>query len=49
MRGDRPRPDAFAAHRASAHFGTWLSGQVLPALAERTRLDLVPMTRQPEW
>jgi quinol monooxygenase YgiN len=35
--------DAFAAHRGSEHFGTWLSGQVLPALAERTRLDLVPI------
>jgi quinol monooxygenase YgiN len=34
---------AFAAHRGSEHFGTWLSGQVLPALAERTRLDLVPI------
>ena len=35
--------DAFEAHRASEHFGTWLSGQVLPSLAERTRLDLVPI------
>ena len=35
--------DAFEAHRSSQHFGTWLSGQVLPALAERTRLDLVPI------
>lgn len=35
--------DAFEAHRTSEHFGTWLSGQVLPALAERTRLDLVPI------
>jgi quinol monooxygenase YgiN len=35
--------DAFEAHRASGHFGTWLSGQVLPALAERTRFDLVPL------
>jgi quinol monooxygenase YgiN len=33
---------AFDAHRASPHFTTWLSGQVLTALAERTRLDLVP-------
>ena len=33
---------AFDAHRASPHFTTWLSGQVLPALAERARLDLVP-------
>jgi quinol monooxygenase YgiN len=37
--------DAFEAHRESAHFGTWLSGQVLPALAERTRFDLVPLAR----
>jgi quinol monooxygenase YgiN len=36
--------DAFEAHRASGHFTTWLSGQVLPALAERTRFDLVPLT-----
>ena len=35
--------DAFEAHRASGHFGSWLSGQVLPALAERTRFDLVPI------
>ena len=35
--------DAFEAHRDSEHFGTWLSGQALPALAERTRLDLVPI------
>ena len=34
---------AFDAHRASSHFTTWLSGQVLPSLAERTRLDLVPL------
>lgn len=34
---------AFDAHRASPHFGTWLAGQVLPALADRTRLDLVPL------
>ncbi len=34
---------AFDAHRASPHFTTWLSGQVLPSLAERTRLDLVPL------
>ena len=34
---------AFGAHRASPHFTTWLSGQVLPSLAERTRLDLVPL------
>jgi quinol monooxygenase YgiN len=36
--------DAFEAHRASEHFTTWLGGQVLPALAERTRFDLVPLT-----
>jgi quinol monooxygenase YgiN len=35
--------EAFEAHRASEHFATWLSGQVLPALAERTRLDLAPL------
>ena len=34
---------AFDAHRASPHFTAWLSGQVLPSLAERTRLDLVPL------
>ncbi len=34
---------AFGAHRASPHFGTWLTGQVLPFLAERTRFDLVPI------
>ena len=34
---------AFDAHRASPHFTTWLSGQVLPSLDERTRLDLVPI------
>lgn len=34
---------AFDAHRASGHFGTWLAGQVLPALADRVRLDLVPL------
>jgi hypothetical protein len=28
---------------ASAHFTTWLKGEVLPRLAERTRLDLVPL------
>jgi quinol monooxygenase YgiN len=28
---------AFDAHRNSPHFGAWLSGQVLPNLAERTR------------
>ncbi len=34
---------AFDAHRASPHFTTWLSGQVLSSLDERTRLDLVPL------
>jgi quinol monooxygenase YgiN len=34
---------AFDAHRATAHFGTWLAGQVLPALDNRIRLDLVPI------
>jgi quinol monooxygenase YgiN len=34
---------AFEAHRASQHFGTWLSGQVLPSLEDRIRLDLVPV------
>ena len=34
---------AFDAHRATAHFDTWLIAQVLPALDERTRLDLVPV------
>ena len=36
---------AFDAHRASPHFGTWLAAQVLPALADRIRLDLVPLGR----
>jgi quinol monooxygenase YgiN len=36
---------AFEAHKASGHFATWLAGQVLPALADRVRLDLVPMDR----
>src|ERR1700749_1127853 len=35
--------DAFDAHRATPHFATWLAGQVLPALADRIRLDLVPL------
>jgi quinol monooxygenase YgiN len=35
--------DAFEAHRASPHFATWLAGTVLPALADRVRLDLTPM------
>jgi len=34
---------AFAAHLASPHFSTWLKGQVLPSLADRIRLDLVPL------
>ncbi len=34
---------AFEAHRASPHFSTWLSGQVLPSLEDRIRLDLVPL------
>ena len=34
---------AFDAHRATAHFGAYLAGQVLPALADRVRLDLVPL------
>ena len=38
--------DAFDAHRASPHFGSWLAGTVLPALAGRVRLDLVPMEQQ---
>ncbi|HEY8046130.1 MAG TPA: putative quinol monooxygenase [Streptosporangiaceae bacterium] len=33
----------FRAHLATGHFATWLRGQVLPFLAERTRLDLVPL------
>ena len=35
--------DAFEAHRATAHFATWLAGVVLPALQDRVRLDLVPL------
>ena len=34
---------AFDAHRATPHFATWLAGQVLPALDNRIRLDLVPL------
>ncbi len=34
---------AFGEHRASPHFSTWLSGQVLPSLEDRIRLDLVPL------
>jgi quinol monooxygenase YgiN len=33
---------AFDAHRATPHFSAWLAGQVLPALDDRVRLDLVP-------
>ena len=36
-------PDAFDAHRATPHFGTWLAGVVLPALDDRIRLDLVAL------
>jgi quinol monooxygenase YgiN len=35
--------DAFDAHRATPHFGTWLAGVVLPALDDRIRLDLVTL------
>lgn len=38
---------AFDAHRATAHFSTWLAGQVLPALGDRTRLELVPLGQWP--
>jgi quinol monooxygenase YgiN len=34
---------AFEEHKASAHFATWLAGRVLPSLASRVRLDLVPL------
>jgi quinol monooxygenase YgiN len=34
---------AFQAHLATDHFATWLKGQVLPFLDERTRLDLTPV------
>src|SRR5215469_11437588 len=34
---------AFEAHKASEHFATWLAGRVLPSLADRIRLDLVPL------
>ena len=34
---------AFQAHLATEHFTTWLRGEVLPRLAERTRFDLVPL------
>jgi quinol monooxygenase YgiN len=35
--------DAFADHLSTDHFATWLRGEVLPNLAERTRYDLVPL------
>jgi quinol monooxygenase YgiN len=35
--------EAFDAHRATPHFGTWLAGVALPALADRIRLDLVAL------
>lgn len=35
--------DAFAEHLSTEHFTTWLRGEVLPNLAERTRYDLVPL------
>jgi len=34
---------AFEEHKGSEHFATWLAGQVLPRLADRIRLDLVPL------
>jgi quinol monooxygenase YgiN len=34
---------AFQAHLATGHVATWLKGQVLPFLDERTRLDLAPL------
>jgi quinol monooxygenase YgiN len=36
---------AFDAHRATEHFGAYLAGVVLPALADRVRLDLVPLAQ----
>jgi quinol monooxygenase YgiN len=35
--------EAFDAHLASEHFERLLRGTVLPRLAERVRLDLVPL------
>ncbi|KAA9158719.1 antibiotic biosynthesis monooxygenase [Amycolatopsis acidicola] len=35
---------AFDAHLASDHFGQWLRGKVLPALEDRQRYDLAPLT-----
>jgi quinol monooxygenase YgiN len=37
---------AFDAHKASEHFATWLAGRVLPSLADRIRLDLVPLEQE---
>jgi quinol monooxygenase YgiN len=34
--------EAAQAHRDTPHFATWLLGEVLPNLDERTRFDLVP-------
>jgi quinol monooxygenase YgiN len=34
---------AFRAHLGTVHFATWLKGQVLPHLDERTRFDLTPL------
>jgi quinol monooxygenase YgiN len=36
---------AFDAHRATEHFVAYLAGVVLPALADRVRLDLVPLAQ----
>lgn len=33
----------FEAHRASAHFGKWLKGEVLPNLSERAPFFGVPI------
>jgi hypothetical protein len=38
-----PTRAAFRAHLDTGHFATWLKGQVLPNLDERTRFDLVPL------
>jgi quinol monooxygenase YgiN len=34
---------AFGDHLATEHFTTWLKGEVLPSLEERTRYDLTPL------
>jgi quinol monooxygenase YgiN len=34
---------AFSEHLATGHFATWLRGEVLPNLEDRTRFDLVPL------